>query len=350
MRTFDHIFEKIISVENLISSWQEFRIGKKDRQDALAFERNLEDNIWDLHESLISKTYHHLPYSSFFIHDPKIRHIHKASVRDRVLHHAIVKHLNPIFEPTFIPDSYSCRINKGSHKGVLKFNQYARKVSRNFTKSCWVLKCDIKKYFASIDHSMLLAILFRRIQDQDLCWLLKEIVSSFKSEFTTDYNKPKGVPIGNLTSQLFANVYLNEFDRFMKHELKEKYYIRYADDFTVLHPQRDQCVSTIEPISCFLKNHLNLELSPNKIILRKFSQGIDFLGYVAFPRFSVTRPKTVKRIFRKIKKKIELVKIGKISWESFHQTLQSYFGVLSHSDSFILKQELENQIFFWMTN
>ncbi|MCL5733067.1 MAG: reverse transcriptase/maturase family protein [Patescibacteria group bacterium] len=350
MKNFTHIFEKIISIDNLLSSWKEFRIGKKSRKDISYFERNLEDNIWTLNDLLKNKTYKHGPYHSFYVHDPKLRHIHKASVRDRVLHHAIVKNIEPAFEPTFIFDSYSCRVGKGAHKGTEQFIRYARKVSKNYTRTCWVLKCDIKKFFASIDHHILLDILYRRINDPDVRHLLKKVIESFSSEFTVNPEEPKGIPIGNLTSQLFANVYLNELDQFMKHELKEKYCLRYADDFVVLHPQREHCEKIIEPISNFLKHNLKLDLHPNKITIRKFAQGVDFLGYICFPHHIAPRLKTEKRIYKKLREKVEMLKNGLITEESFNHSVQSYFGVLSHSNSFKLRQELENQIFFWLTS
>jgi len=349
MRVFHNVFNKIISLENLVISWREFRIGKKHRRDTLIFERDLEDNLWGLHRVLVDRTYKHSGYSSFFVQDPKVRHIHKALVRDRVLHHAIVKHLNPIFEPTFIYDSYSCRIDKGTHRGVEAFAEHARQVSKNWTIPCWVLKCDVRKFFASIDHKVLLDIVFKQVTDLDARWLINEVISSFKSEFTINPEKPKGLPIGNLTSQLFANVYLNELDQFMKHQLKEKHYIRYADDFVILHPQRDHCLNIVKPINALLKETLKLELHPNKITVRKFSQGVDFLGYVCFPHFVIPRVKTECRIFNKIHRNILLFKHNQLSLESLNQSIHSYFGILSHSDSFELQQGLENQIFFWLT-
>ena len=348
MRVVNHMFDSIISLENLFASWKEFHIGKKDKEDVMLFERKLEDNIWKLHESLRDKTYAHLPYESFFVHDPKVRHIHKASVRDRVLHHAIVKLLNPIFEPAFISDSYSCRINKGAHRGVQRFISYARRESENYTQPCWVLKCDVKKFFASVDHGVLLEILFRRIHDDDTRWLLNEVVSSFRSEVSRDLAKPKGLPIGNLTSQLFANVYLNELDQFMKHALKERYYVRYADDFVMLHTQRDHCLKLIKPVGKFLSEQLKLDLHPRKILLRKFSQGVDFLGYNCFPHVVIPRLKTEQRIFKKLKEKAKLVKDGLLPFDYFNQAVQSYLGVLSHGSTFRLQEDLKNQIFFWL--
>jgi hypothetical protein len=188
------------------------------------------------------------------------------------------------------------------------------------------------------------------VRDPDVRWLLGGIISSFSSELTADAREPKGVPLGNLTSQLFANVYLNEFDQFMKHTLKARQYIRYADDFVVLHPQRERCLQMVTYIQTFLENRLKLALHPRKIIVRKFSQGVDFLGYVCFPHYRVPRLATEKRIYRKIRKKVELVGTGELAPESFRQTVHSYLGVLSHSNSFRLRQDLENQIFFWLSN
>ena len=350
MNVFHNLFNRVIGLNNLISSWREFRIGKKNKEDVLLFERNLEDNIWGLRDELASKTYKHGGYSSFFVQDPKVRHIHKASVRDRVVHHATVRHLTPIFEPMFISDSYSCRVGKGSYAGINRFIAYARKVSKNHTQPCWVLKCDVRKFFASVDQKVLLDILFRQLRTKNMQWLLREIISSFRSDRTVNPNELKGIPIGNLTSQLFANVYLNELDQFVKHHLKERHYIRYADDFVILHTQRDHCFEVVEKINVFLRDTLKLELHPNKIFVRKFSQGVDFLGYVCFPDFIIPRHKTKDRIFKRIHEKIQLYKSGKTSEDSLEHTIQSYFGVLCHSNSFEVQQDLENQIFFWLTN
>ena len=176
-----HTYNDIISVENLCLAWQEFVIGKKKKEDVQMFARNLMDNIVELHTDLVNKTYRHGGYESFFVTDPKRRHIHKASVRDRLLHHAVYRILYPFFDRTFIADSYSCRNDKGVHKGINRFRSLSSQVSRNYTRSCWVLKCDIKKFFASIDHQMLLFILKEYIPDQDIMWLLQNTVESFET-------------------------------------------------------------------------------------------------------------------------------------------------------------------------
>ena len=187
-------------MENLLEAWREFLKDKRKRQDVNFYSMKLMDNIVSLHLSLANKTYSHGPYKAFNICDPKPRSIHKASVNDRLLHHALYQHLYPFFDDVFIADSFSCRQDKGLHKAINRFRGFAYKVSKNNTKTCWVLKCDIKKFFASIDHSILINILQEYIPDKDIMSLLEEIIFSFK---------PNGLPLGNLTSQLFANVYLN---------------------------------------------------------------------------------------------------------------------------------------------
>ena len=181
MKIHSNIFGEIISAENLFSAWEAFREGKGGKVDVAEFELNLECNIFDLQNDLVSRTYKHGSYSDFYICDPKVRHIHKATVRDRILHHAIFRVLNPIFEPTFISTSYSCRVGKGTHKGVRDISTMLRAESRNNTRACWALKCDVRKFFDSVDHDTLLAILGARIQDADAMWLLREVIGSYTS-------------------------------------------------------------------------------------------------------------------------------------------------------------------------
>src|SRR3989344_5845407 len=201
------------------------------------------DNILALHNDLKDGTYKHRPYHAFKISDPKPRDIHKATVRDRLVHHAIYRQLYPFFDHTFTADSYSCRKGKGTHRAMDRFREFAYKVSRNHTRTCWVLKCDIKKFFASIDQQILLDIVTRYIPDKRIINLITEIVGSFRSNHDiiipnaaafSSMICTKGLPLGNLTSQLLVNVYMNEFDQFVKHKVKAKYYIRYADDFVIL--------------------------------------------------------------------------------------------------------------------
>lgn len=291
----NHMYENIISLENLFDAWQEFIKGKRKRKDIAEFSENLSSNIYNLHLDLVNKTYKHGGYHAFNISDPKPRNIHKATVRDRFLHHAVYRVLYPYFDKRFVHDSYSCRLKKGTHKAINQFQRYFWKVSKNNTKTCWVLKCDIKKFFASIDHSILVEILKKYIYDEDTINLLGIVIGSFHST-----QSGKGLPLGNLTSQLLVNIYMNKFDQFMKHKLKVKYYIRYADDFVVLSYSRSYLIQIVRYIVQFLETNLKLTLHPDKVFIKTFSSGIDFLGWVHFGNHRVLRTTTRRRMMKKL--------------------------------------------------
>src|SRR4030042_2370599 len=203
-KIFEIKFEEIISVENLLDAWQEFESGKKSRKDVQEFSLRLMDNIFLLYHDLLNHTYKHGGYQAFKINDPKPRDIHKATVRDRLLHHAIYRILYPFFDRIFIADSYSCQNNKGTHKAIDRFRAFAWKVSRNNTRTCWVLKCDIRKFFANINHGILLKTLQKYIPDENVIWLLENVIGSFSSE----NGKNIGFPLGKLTFPLFLNIFI----------------------------------------------------------------------------------------------------------------------------------------------
>ncbi|MFA4998810.1 MAG: reverse transcriptase/maturase family protein [Candidatus Paceibacterota bacterium] len=348
MKIYKNVFNEIISLENLFSAWDKFKSDKQKKRDVRRFEWQLEENIFQLHRDLKYRRYRHGAYTSFYISDPKQRHIHKATVRDRILHHAVFAALSPIFEPTFVPNSLSCRIGKGTHKGIDILDKILRQVSNNSFKPCFVLKCDVKKFFETVDHSILLNIIRKRIKDADAIWLLEEIIESFISRYSTLFER-KGLPIGNLTSQLFANIYLDEFDQFVKHILKVKHYIRYTDDFVIVAGDKLYLKNLITPIRSFLLAKLALGLHPKKISIRKFHQGIDFLGYVVLPHYRLLRTKTRQRIFRKLKERIKEYKKGVVNKQTLEQSLQSYLGALSHADTYEFSNELKNQFWFWVS-
>jgi len=317
-------YENIISVENLLLAWEEFLKGKRNRGDVQEFSFRLADNILSLRQDLKTLTYNHGSYQSFSISDPKPRIIHKAPVRDKLLHHAIHRILYPFFEKRFVNDSYSCRIGKGTHKAADRFQKFFWKVSKNNTKTCWVLKCDIKKFFASIDQEILMKIFKKHISNEDIVWLINRIVGSFSS------TKPgKGLPLGNLTSQLLVNIYMNEFDQFVKHKLKQKYYIRYADDFVFLSENKSQFEEMIPQIEKFLSDKLKLQLHPNKVYIKTFASGVDFLGWVHFPDHRVLRTATKRKMLRKLKED-----------EVKPETVASYLGMLKHGNTNKLKAEV----------
>ncbi len=332
-------FCDVISVENLFLAWRKFRRGKRSKKDVAEFELNLEDNIFRLHGELVAGTWKPDPYVEFYVQDPKLRKIHKASVRDRVLHQAMYATLYQIFDKYFIHDSYSSRDFKGTHRGVQRFEEFSRKITQNYTRPGFALKCDIRKFFDSIDHEVLIYILKRKIHDEKLLGLIIQIVKSFS------VINSKGLPLGNVTSQILANIYFNEFDQYIKHTLKMSYYIRYCDDFVLLHDSMQYLENAIPKMSIFLHERLRLELHPRKVIMKKIHHGVDFLGYVSLPYYRVLRTRTKNRMIKKIKKIVELKKSKAVSLDTFKQTLISYAGMLSHCKSNKLKKHIKESIF-----
>lgn len=323
-----NLFERIVSLNNLFLAWREFRRGKRSKLDVQVFEHHLEDNIFKLHRELTNKTYLNDPYDSFYITDPKLRHIHKASVKDRVVHQAIFRVLYPIYDQSFISDSYSCRIDKGTHRGVVRLERWLWQVSHNLKIPTYVLKCDVKKFFDTVDHEILFDLIKHKSHDLNTRWLISQVVDSFET------HPGKGLPLGNVTSQLFSNIYLNELDQFVKHKLKIKHYLRYCDDFVILSNNREYLESLIPKLADFLDQRLKLKLHEKKIIIRKYAQGVDFLGYVVLPYYRVLRTKTKRRIMRKLHHRIEGFKQGNVSKLSLNQTWQSYLGVFRHCEGY----------------
>lgn len=322
-RPWHIVYNNIISVENLLVAWEEFLRGKRKRKDVAEFSLHLMDNIFLLHQELMKKVYRHGPYHAFKINDPKPREIHKALVRDRLLHHAIYRILYPYFDRKFIFDSYSCRLGKGTHRAINRFREYGRTVSKNHTRTVWVLKCDIRKFFASINHQVLIETLKKHIADNNTVKLLEEIIGSF--------GEGRGIPLGNLTSQIFANIYMNEFDQWAKRTLKAKHYVRYADDFVFLSQDRDFLELIIPVIDDFLRNQLKLYLHPDKVFIKTISSGVDFLGWINFPHHRVLRTATKSRILRR-------------SGSDFSPAqMASYLGLLGYGDTYELQQKIEKR-------
>lgn len=331
MRQFIHTYKNIITIKKLLKAWQEFLRDKKSRKDVILFQAKLMDNLLSLFNDLKIKNYKHGEYVAFNISDPKQREIHKATVRDRLLHHLVYQELYPYFDSKFIHDSYSCRLNKGTHRAINQFRKYFQKVSKNNTRTCWVLQCDIRKFFANIDHEILKKILIKHIEDKDIINLLNKIINSFKTTNVTYAMSEieKGLPLGNLTSQLLVNIYMNEFDQFIKNELKIKYYIRYADDFVVLSESKEYLEDILPKISRFLETKLKLSLHPDKVFIKSFASGVDFLGWVHFPYHRVLRTSTKRRMFKNIKN------------DPRREKVQSYLGLLSHGDTQGLKEKVK---------
>jgi retron-type reverse transcriptase len=311
-------FDYITSTVSLFAAWAKFRRGKRSRLDVLVYERHLEENIFNLQRLLIRGRYKHGSYRPFMICDPKQRQIHKATVQDRLVHQAIVSAIDPLFEPRFIFDSYSCRKTKGTHAAVSRLRKFLRQASGSDSRTVYSLKCDIKQFFASVDHQILMNLLKKRINDPRTIELLQEVIDSLCS------SPGKGIPLGNLTSQLFANVYMHEFDWFVKNQLREKHYLRYCDDFIILSTHRQHLLDLVPILTEFLRDRLALTVHPNKIQVRSWRQGVDFLGYVVKPHSVVLRHKTKLRSIQRVNA----------------ANLSSYLGLCTHANEYRLGQLL----------
>lgn len=323
-----HVFHSIISIQNLLESWKEFYCDKKKSTDVQRFFLHLMDFIIEIHNELKNGTYRHGTYQSFKINDPKPRDIHKSSVKDRLVHHAIYRKIYWLFDKKFIYDSYSCRKNKGTHRALIQFKKYCEKVSLHHTKTCWVLKCDIKKFFASIDHEILKKILQKSLDDKKVVDLLENIIDSFYTK-----NRPGiGLPLGNLTSQLLVNIYMNQFDHFVKYTLRRECYIRYADDFVLFSRSKNELEKIIPHLEKFLKEVLKLELHPQKASIKTIASGVDFLGWVHFPQYRVIRTATKRRMIKKV-------------YQTDNEAvIISYIGLLSHGNEYILQKILKKRL------
>jgi len=332
MKTQKNLFERVCSFENLYESYLKARRGKNDSGEVLKFTYCLENNLIALQKELQSQTYRTGKYRHFTVFEPKKREISALPFRDRVVHHAVCGIIEPIFEETFIFDSYACRKGKGTHAGANRMQSFLRKNA----KDSFALKCDIKHYFPSVDHKTLKKMLRDKIADKKLLALLDHLVDSSGGE--------KGIPIGNLTSQLFANVYLNKLDRFVKQKLKAKHYIRYMDDFIMLSNSKKQLQCWKGQIMQFLHS-IKLEFSKKKTNVFPISTGVDFLGYMLFAFHRLIRKSTVKRFLQGIKAKIRHYISKEISFEKLMESFTSWEVYLGHGNSHALKKSIYRSCF-----
>lgn len=290
MHSYKNLFSNLCSYENLESAFKKARKHKTLKSYVIEFERNLNDNLLLLQKELMAGTYRPKPLETFILRDPKTRVISKSDFRDRVVHHAICNIIEPIFEKTFIHDSYANRIGKGTLKAIKRYDLFKRKITRNNMHNSYVLKADILHYFETVDHKILLDILKQRIMDGEVISLVKIILDNHKTR-----KDGKGMPLGNLTSQFFANLYLNDLDYFVKHTLRVKYYIRYVDDFIIMQESENELEAYKKEIDAFLQNKLLLRLHPDKSRIVKIRSGIIFLGLRIFYYHKLLKKNNIKK-------------------------------------------------------
>ncbi len=338
MKTYNHLFEKVCSFENLYLAYLKARKCKRYKAEILRFGYNLEENLLRLKEELLNRTYQHGGYREFVVNDSKKRLIRAAPFRDRVIHHALCNIIEPVFDKGFVYDSYACRKGKGTHRAVKRLGKFIRVLLAKSKEEIYCLKCDISKYFETIDHKILFTLLKKKIADPKVLWLLKEILESSESL------SPVGIPIGNLTSQLFANIYLNELDQFVKHSLRIRYYLRYMDDFIVLGFDKKNLHQVKKEIQEFVENKLKLKMHPKKANIFLVGEGIDFLGYRIFENHCLLRKSTVKRFIKRVRVYQEKLRKGLMTGEKFTNSLQSWLDYAKYADSWRLRKDLSRKL------
>ena len=331
MKTYNNIFSRIFDYNNLYSAFIAARRNKRYRSDILKFSYKLEENLKNIQYDLIYKTYQPGAYRTFYVYDPKTRLIMAAPLKDRIIHHALCNVIEPIFDKTFIDTSYACRLGRGVDAGVEKAALYIKIIQRKYHGKAYCLKCDISKFYPSVNHEIMYSILQRKIKCRYTLELLKEIIESVPGECN--------VPIGNYLSQWLGNMYLNELDDYIKHNLHVKHYIRYCDDF-VLFGKKQELVKVIPLIKDFVGGCLKMRMS--KCDLFPVSRGIDFLGYRHFPNnYVLLRKTTAKRVKKRIKGLIWQVKHGKITKESAIGSIESTKGWIKWANTHNLTMALE---------
>lgn len=310
--------QQLFSLENLYRAYRRCRRRKRNTVNALRFEQNLEENLVALHEELSAGTYRPGRSVAFLLEKPKRREIFAADFRDRVVHHVLVGYLEPRWERRFIHDSYACRPGKGTHAGVERLQSFTRQVTANGTRRAWYLQLDVRAFFNSIDREILYARLAAKEDDPALLGFIRTLVfydptahCILRRAHPSDFEQLPvhktlfkaapgcGLPIGNLTSQFFANVYLDALDQFVKHHLKAHYYVRYCDDLVLLSTDRAELAAWEVEIEAFLSRTLHLALNERRR-LRPVSDGIDFLGYIVRPDYLLVRRRVVSACYERL--------------------------------------------------
>lgn len=327
--------------------------GRRSRQDVALYKYNLEDNLLNTEDELMEETYEVGRYHRFFVYEPKKRLVMSLQYRDRVVQWAIYQKLMPFYDKMFIFDSYACRIGKGSHAASNRLQYWLKAIHRKPGK-WYYLKLDISKYFYRVDHEILIQILKRRIKDEKLMRLLERIING-KEPFglppgigpdelpREEWLNTVGMPIGNLTSQLFANIYLNELDQYCKHELHIRYYVRYMDDVIILANDKRKLHEYEDKIRVFLKDNLRLDLN-SKTAIRPVEMGIEFVGFRTWGTYKRIKKSTAKRMKRSVKHLTMLLATKQITREHFDRCMASYSGILKQAKADHLKAKL-NEIY-----
>lgn len=348
-----------LTFEKLFEAYLDCRKHKRNTINALMFEYNLEQNLFRLYEDLVSGEYKIGQSICFIVLYPKPREVWAADFRDRIVHHLIYNEIKDKFYKRFIKDTYSCIPDRGTTNAVKSVRAHAESVTHNYTETAYFLKADLKNFFVSIDKNILYDEIQKFVNEEWVLSLIKQVIfhnpktsvciksPAYKFAFLPKYKSlwhtqsDKGLPIGNLTSQFFSNVYLNVLDQYVKHHLKCKYYCRYVDDFVIMHKSPQYLNDVHKDLTVFLKERLNLELHQNKKLINKVDKGIDFVGFVVKPYRINLRQKTIKRIFKIIREqKLNEHWFYECELETFCSTINSYLGMLRNTNGYRLRKEI----------
>ena len=328
MKRIGHLFEQIVRFDNLLAAAHKAVQGKKNRQPVAAFYFHLETELLQLERELLSDSYRPRPYRSFWVHEPKQRRICAADIRDRVVHHAIIRVLEPYFEAYFIHDTYACRHGKGTHRAVRRAQAFSR-------RHRYVLQLDVRKFFASVDHAILKSLLARRFKDRRLLALLAQVID----HPIPDGVPGRGLPIGNLTSQYFATFYLGYLDHFVQDELGIQGYVRYMDDLLLFGEDKVALHRQLAHVRDFLHSRLKLDLKEQAVRLAPAGQGISFLGFRVFPRMVRLQRAGWTRFKHTVRAREQAYRQGRIDERGLVHSVQSLLGHAQQAQTRHLRQQ-----------
>jgi hypothetical protein len=346
MKTYKNLYPQICAFENLYGSFKAAARGKRGNPRVAEFEQRLEDNLIQLQDELVAQTYQPGAYTHFRITTPKPRIISAAPFRDRVAHHALCRLIEPIWERKFIHDSYACRVGKGTHAALDRCTEFARRYP-------YVLKCDLVHFFPSVDHAILREILARPIADAQTRWLMDQFLDSGKTSELSQSSevsyfpgddlfaalRPRGLPIGNLTSQFWANVYLNELDQFVKRELKCRAYLRYCDDFLLFHDEKPPLWAWRTAIIEFART-LRLKLHERESTVLPVRTGIPFLGFRVYPDHRRLKRANGVAFARRFAARIQAYQAGRLTRAKLDATVLGWVAHTTHGDTYGLRRTL----------
>jgi len=345
VKTYTDLYPTIASFENLHLAFRKAAKGKRGQQAVAAFEFNLESNLCRLEEELLQQSYQPGPYRSFYIRDPKHRLVSAAPFRDRVVHHALCNVIEPIFERTFIGASYANRVGKGTHAAL----NHAQKLAQRYP---YVLQCDIEQFFPSVDHAILSGILERKINDPPVQWLMQQILRSGRGVLDEVYqptlfpgddlfalSRSRGLPIGNLTSQFWANVMLNQLDQFIKRELRCQGYLRYVDDFLLFADNKPQLWKWKKAIISYLAG-LRLTLHEKQSTVYPVTNGIPFLGFRLYPGYRRLKRRNGIAFARRLRMNWRKVQTGAMSYAELHRRVRGWIAHVQHGNTWRLRAAL----------